>query len=134
MASRDLKNDIRILSAFDGATIATDTTTAGNIIDTALFSSVTFVLALGAYTAGDATMLLEESDDATFTVSNVVDAQFILNDAAESLVDAANAIQTLGYVGHKRYVRMSIVSDNGADFYASGQVILEHARNNPVTQ
>lgn len=78
-------------------------------------------------------MLLEESDD-NFATSNTVATDFVVNDAADSLVDAANAVQTLGYVGHKRYVRMSIVSANTATFYASGLVILEHARHNPVTQ
>jgi hypothetical protein len=62
MASRDLKNDIKILNALNIATISTNTTTAGVEIDTQGFESVTFEIITGARTDGTVTPLIQETD------------------------------------------------------------------------
>ncbi len=111
MASIDLKNDIKQLSAFDIQAITTDTTTVGNEIDTLGFESVTFILQAGTLTDGDYTILVQDSDVSGSGFVDVTD-DFLIGTEAATQVSASNAITRIGYVGKKRYVKISVVSAN----------------------
>lgn len=107
-ARSDLYNCIEQASAFDSAAVTTNTTTAGNIIDTSDFNSITFLLNATAYTDGTYKMTITEGDDSG--LSDGVTATQVIGDTATIAVTAANAPKRLGYVGKKRYVRLNIVS------------------------
>lgn len=123
MASIDLKNDIKTLVGLDIAAIASDTTTVGNIIDTLGFESVTLIQALGAYTDGNYTLLIEDGDDAGLSDAAAVADDFLIGTEASTVLSAANGISRIGYAGKKRYVRASIVSDTVTTGVASATVL-----------
>jgi len=108
MASKD-KNFGMKLSHLLAAVIASNTTTAGAVVDMNGdndFEALEVALAIGAHTDGSYSILLEESDD---NISfNAVAAESILGD--NTALDAANSVSHVGYVGKKRYVRASVVS------------------------
>ena len=60
----DLHNNIKQTLAFATAVIATDTTTAGIIIDTAGFESMEYIIQSAAITDGAYAFKLEDGDDA----------------------------------------------------------------------
>lgn len=123
MSSIDLKNQIKELVAVDFAAIASSTTTVGNIIDTLAFESATFIQALGAYTDGNYTLLIEDGDDSGLSDAAAVADDFLIGTELATVLSAANGISRIGYVGKKRYVRASIVSDTVTTGVASAGVI-----------
>jgi hypothetical protein len=109
MANIDLKNDISNVDAFTPATIATDTTTAGSIIDMQDFESLTFLLRASTYTDGTYTPLIEDGDDSGLSDAAAVADAFLIGTEADAALSAAGESR-IGYVGKKRYVRLSYVS------------------------
>lgn len=108
---KDLKNDIGVAVALNPATIATDTTTNGNVIDLQGYESATFVIGIGTRTDGTYTPLLKESDVSTFGgEENAVDDADLIGTEAAAALTASNTVKTLGYKGSKRYLRLSVVS------------------------
>ncbi len=132
MASIDLKNDIKDLVALDTQVIASDVTTAGNIIDTVGFESVTFVLQAGVVTAGDVEALIEDGDDSGLSDAAAVADDFLIGTEASTNISATNGIATIGYVGKKRYVRLSSVTANSANLTVGSVVILGTPRHAAV--
>lgn len=135
MAKQDLVNNIKVAAAFDTQSITTDTTTAGDVVDTQGFESVTFIVKAGALNAGTFTPLIEDADESAFNVTNaaVADAYLIGTEAGAALTDAQDHDSVkIGYIGKKRYVRLSIVSSgaSGANTL-SGVCILGHPTNAP---
>jgi hypothetical protein len=108
MANIDLKNDISNVDAFTPATIATDTTTAGIEIDMQDFESLTFLLRASSYIDGTYTPLIEESDVSGSGFTAVAD-DFLIGTEASAALSAAG-VTRIGYVGKKRYVKLSLVS------------------------
>lgn len=131
MASYDQKTSLKALKALNIASIATNTTTAGSSIDTKGFESLTLFIELGARTDGTFLPLVQDSDDNS-TFADVIDT-FLIGTEAEALLNTANTIKSIGYVGKKRYVKLSIVSSavtSGAT--ASATAILANAAKRPV--
>lgn len=92
--------------------IATDTTTVGLTIDTALFGAIEFMAFTGVLTDGDYEVKLFESDDSGMSGETEVTDE---NDLIGSLPDFTDdtddaAIEQFGYIGSKRYLRCKIVS------------------------
>jgi hypothetical protein len=136
MASRDLHDNIFVYNALNTSTIATDTTTNGNIIDTQAFESVEFVIQSGTVTDGTFTPSIQEGDE-----SNLSDAETATDLIPESGAATAatfvaandNAVRRLGYIGGKRYVRLRLASTgttSGGVFSATA--ILGHPQNMPT--
>lgn len=117
MAVFDTHNDVLQKVAFNIATVNTDATTTGNIIDTLGFEALEFMLLAGTLTAGTFTPLIEESDNADFSGSNAVIDDDLLGTEADAAFAATddNEAKRVGYVGKKRYVRLSIVSASSAN-------------------
>jgi hypothetical protein len=122
MANIDLKNDLKELVGVDIQAISSDTTTVGNIIDTAGFEAVTFVQATGAYTDGNYTLLIEDGDDSGLSDAAAVSDDFLIGTEAATVLSAANSVSRIGYVGKKRYVRASIVSDTTSTGATAGVI------------
>ncbi len=131
MASYDQKTSLKAVKALNIASIATNTTTAGSSIDTKGFESLTLFVELGARTDGTFLPLVQDSDDNS-TFADVID-QFLIGTEAEASLNTANTVKSIGYVGKKRYVKLSIVSSavtSGAT--VSATAILANASKRPV--
>jgi len=131
MSSYDKKSLLKVVKALNIAAITANTTTAGNSIDTKGFESITFSVELGARTDGSFLPLIQDSDD-NINFVDVVD-QFLIGTEAEALLNSANTIKSIGYVGKKRYVRLSLVSSGvSSGATATATAILSDAYSNPV--
>lgn len=108
MAIFDIESSHKVEVALVPTAITSDTTTVGEIIDTKGFGGVLFAVQEGTFIDGSFAILLEESDDETFTTSNVVDSDLVLGDLTP--LTATGHLLQAGYIGKKRYVRLSIVS------------------------
>ena len=132
MASRDLKNDIKIVNALNIASITTNTTTVGVEVDTLGFESVTIEVIVGARTDGTVTPLLQETDVAGSYSGSVADEDLIGLEADAALSEL-NTRSRFGYIGKKRYVRLSLVSTSvTTGLTAGGSVILGNPKSAPV--
>ena len=96
--------------ALNTATIATNTTTNGAIIDTQGFNALEFFLQVGARTDGSYTIQLQHGDDPALADAAAVDSAKVLGGAALTPIAAAQNVRRVGYVGNKRYVRAQVVS------------------------
>lgn len=117
MASVDIHNEMTIDTALTSQTIDSDTTTAGEIIDTEGFEAVEFVMLSGTLTDGAFLPLIQDGDDAALGDAAAVADAFLTNteaSAAFALADDDTA-KRIGYVGKKRYVRLNIVSSATTD-------------------
>jgi hypothetical protein len=104
---RDLHNKTQAVNAFSAATIATNTTTAGVTVDCQGYDAVELIARAGAWTDGSYALSITESD-ASGTGFTAAPAASVLG--AGQSIGAANTVKKLGYVGSKRYIRLSIVS------------------------
>ncbi|MGD9276243.1 MAG: hypothetical protein PVJ67_03670 [Candidatus Pacearchaeota archaeon] len=114
MPQRDMRSNVASDLGFYAA-ISTNTTTTGQIIDTADYDSgVMFSFAALAYTDGTYTPLITESDNSGMAgATQVPDTNLIGTEAAAALSAATtvgSSMTTLGIGNTKRYVQISIVS------------------------
>jgi len=134
---RDLYNNVKELNALDIQTIATDTTTNGDIIDLQGYGSLMFVFQTGTVTDGDYTVLIQEGDESDLSDAAAVADADLLGTEADASFDADtddNLVSKIGYIGHKRYVRFNVVSTNTSSGAVVGAVaVLGGARTNPVS-
>lgn len=105
----DMHHSVTPETGFDLAIIATDTTSLGNIIDTATYESLEFLLISGTIADGAYAVSLQEGDDSGLSDVAAVSADETLGDADFALTDDDTS-KKIGYIGKKRYVRLSIVS------------------------
>ncbi len=109
---KDLANVITPKRVLSPVSTDADTALVGEIIDKNGFESVTYVIATGSI--GDAnatfTVLLEESDSSNMaSASAVADADLIGTEVLASFqYDDDNETRKLGYIGSKRYTRLTI--------------------------
>jgi len=132
----DLHHSIKQAVALDFQTISTDTTTAGNIIDTAGFESLEFIVGTGTVTDGDYAFKIEDGDDDGLSDNDDVDSTLILGVLTGFTADADDdKALRVGVLSKKRYVRLSIVSTNtssGAEIFAVA--VLGHAKSQPTAE
>ena len=116
MALREIHNIINTDVALNVQTITDDTTTNGNEIDLQGFGAVEFVIFTGTLTVGDFTPLIQETDTSTSYSGSVADADLTNTEASAAFTTDTddNKITRIGYIGSKRYVRLSIVSTSTA--------------------
>ena len=118
---KDLYNNVKSEIALETATIS-DGANAGVIIDTQGYESGTVVLASGTWTAGDATININESDDSGMSGATAIPAERLIGTA--SAVATANTIDELGFVAVKRYVQVDFVGANSANLQVTGVINL----------
>jgi hypothetical protein len=132
MASRDQKNNIKVQNALNIASISSNTTTAGVEIDTQGYESVTFEIITGARTDGTVTPLIQESDTSGSYSGSVSDDDLIGLEA-DAALSAAHSRSRIGYIGTKRYVKLSLVSTSVTSGLTAGSsVILGDPKSAPV--
>ena len=132
MASRDLKNDIKIVNGVNITSITTNTTTAGVEVDTQGYESVTIEVITGARTDGTVTPLLQESD-VSATYSGSVADEDLIGLEADAALSELNRRSRFGYIGKKRYIKVSLVSTSVTTGLTAGaSVILGNPKSAPV--
>lgn len=111
----------------------------GSIVDTIGASGVTFVISYGALTDTDATfaVTLDEGDAANLSdAAAVSSADLLIGTLAAAGAAAAtddNKVAKLGYLGRKRYVRLTITptSNDAGNAPVSAVAILSRQRVEP---
>lgn len=103
----DTVNGMSVRNALNTAVIGSSTTTNGVIIDTQGFQGLTFLLNVGARTDGTYVASLTHGDDSGLSDGAAPAADDILGSIS---LNAAQTYGKIGYVGNKRYVRLSVVS------------------------
>lgn len=132
MASRDLKNNISVKNAFNIASITTNTTTSGVEVDTQGYESVTYECMTGARTDGTITPLLQESDVSGSYSGSVADEDLVGLEA-DAALSTAHSRSRFGYIGTKRYQKLSFVSTGVTTGLTAGaSVILGNPKSKPV--
>jgi hypothetical protein len=136
---RDLANHIAVRRGISPAAAITDNTPfVSQIIDLAGFDSAMFVINAGSLADADATFtaLVEHGDAANLAdAAAVPDSNLTGTEAAASLTFADdNAVKKIGYVGSKRYVRLTITpANNAGNAFISAVALLSGARFVPAT-
>lgn len=116
MVLQDGISNIKTALAVNVATISSNTTTAGNIIDTQGYNTGSFIIFSGTITDGTYTPLIEEGDDSGLSDAAAVSDTYLLpsgtgQEAGIAFVAANdNVVKKIGYITQKRYVRLSLVS------------------------
>lgn len=135
----DLCNNIHPLRALSPVAAGTDNTAyVSQIIDTAGFDSLTFITAIGANTDADVTftVLIEDGDVANLSdAAAVADSELIGTEALAGFAFGDDdETRKIGYIGNKRYVRMTITPANNAagNIFLAAVAILGHPRSVPT--
>jgi hypothetical protein len=131
---QDLHSNMKVVPALTPrAAIATDTTTVGSEVDLQGYEACEFIIASGVLTDGSYTLLIKESDTSGSGYTAVADADLLSTEAAESFAATDDGeVHKIGYVGHKRYVRLSVVSaSTSSGGFLAAVAVLGHARHNP---
>jgi hypothetical protein len=137
MSSRDLHNNIAIKRAISPVSVADTTAQVSQIIDTAGYESLEFVIATGSIADADATftVLVEDGDQSNLSDAAAVADAFLLGTEAQAgfQFDDDNECRKIGYAGAKRYVRLTITPvSNASAALLSAVAILGHPRNAPT--
>lgn len=142
---KDLANSIQIKRAISPVSVSDTTAQVSQIIDRQGYESLTFAINLGSIADADATfaVLLEHGDAANLSdAAAVPDADMISQTpgtapetAAGFQFDDDNEVRKLGYVGGKRYTRLTITpAANASAALLSALAILGHPTEKPVVQ
>lgn len=136
---RDLHNSIYPKRGLSPVVAGTDNTPyVSQIIDTAGYNSVEFVILIGANTDADVTftVLFEDGDNSALSDNAAVADEFLLGTEALASFDYGddNEVRKIGYIGTKRYCRVTITpANNGAgNIYIAGVWLLGHPVNQPT--
>jgi hypothetical protein len=123
-----------------------NTALVGQVIDHQGFDSATYIILTGGLTDATATFAvkLEESDDSGMSGANeVADGDMVSQTRGTAAETAAafdfsndNEVRSLGYIGTKRYTRLTITpsgNDDG-DINLAAVCVLELPAHQPVTK
>ncbi len=119
---RDLTNGLLPKRVISPVSVADNTAQVGQEIDHQGFDGALYTILIGSVADADATftVLLEESDTAGSGFTAVADAD--MNSQSSSAPETAagfqfdddNEVRKLGYIGSKRYTRLTITPANNA--------------------
>lgn len=108
---KDMQSDMAVGVALAETAVSANGTSTGNWIDTVDDLSLTFLIHLLARTDGTYTPLIEDANESDKSDAAAVDDQFLTETEANSALSAVG-VKAIGYVGHKRYVRLKIVASS----------------------
>lgn len=129
---RDLHNNLHFKRAIAPVSVSDDTAQVSQIIDRQGYDSLEFAIALGSLADSNATfvVLVEDGDAANLSdAAAVVDAELLGTELLAGFqFDDDNEPRKIGYLGNKRYVRLTITpSGNGSAALLSALAVLGHA-------
>lgn len=115
---RDLHNNIAPKRVISPVSVSDNTALVGQIIDRQGFNALEYIIATGSLADADATftVLLEEGDNSALSdAAAVADDDLLGTEAQASFTFAADdKVFKLGYVGNKRYTRLTITPAGNA--------------------
>lgn len=138
LGHQDLYNSIKVARAISPQNPGSgDTAIVSQIIDRDGFDGLTFAIATGSLSDANATftVLVEDGDVSNLSDGAAVGDSLLLGTeaAASFQYDDDNETRKIGYIGNKRYVRLTITpSGNTGDVYVSAVALLHNARVSPV--
>ena len=132
----DLHNNIKVSRGISPQNEGGTSALVSQIIDTADFFATEFVIATGSLADSNATftVLVEDGDNSGLSDNVAVsDANLLGTEVLASFqFDDDNETRKIGYIGGKRYVRVTITpAGNSADAYISGVWVQSGARVKP---
>lgn len=140
MASKDLYNNIHVVTAIAPITGTDGTALVSGAIDTAGYESVTFVLGSGVLADADATwaITVKDGDTSSQGAHTAVADTFLLGTEAGAgfAFGDDGEVRKIGYIGGKRYVSIEIddvVANTGSAPFTA-LCILANARSKPIAQ
>lgn len=137
MATRDLHNNIHVRAAIAPAVITDNTAQVSAIIDTAGYESLEFVCAYGTLADADVTVvaLVEHGNAANLSDAAAAPDNMLLGTEVQagSAFDQDGKPRKIGYVGDRRYVRLTLTpANNTGNLPVAALAILGHPRNRPT--
>lgn len=115
---RDAHNELYAKRGLSPVSVADTTAQVSEIIDTAGFGGLEFFILIGSVADADATfqVLVEDGDDSGLSDAAAVDDAYLLGiegvaatpTGASFRYDSDNKVTKIGYIGPKRYVRLTI--------------------------
>ncbi len=128
---KDLHNNLHVKRAISPVSVADTTAQVSQIIDRQGFDSLEFVLALGAIADADATftVLVEDGDNSGLSDAAAVTDENLLGTEllAGFQFDDDNEVRKIGYIGGKRYVRLTVTPvGNASAALLSAIAVLGH--------
>lgn len=134
---RDLYNHLTFRRAISPVSVADNTAAVSQIIDVQGFDSLVFAIATGSLADADATfaVLVEDGNDSGLSdAAAVIDAELNGTEAAAGFqFDDDNETRKIGYIGNKRYVRLTITpSANASAALISAVAVLGNASLQPT--
>lgn len=137
MASKDLHNNIDVKRLISPVSVSDNTPVVSQIIDTRGYESVELIIAAGSLADSDATftVLVEDGDNSALSDNAAVADTFLLGteNQASFQFDDDNEVRKIGYVGGKRYVRLTLTpANNSSAALVSGVALLGHPRTAPT--
>lgn len=131
MTLRDLKSNVKVAPSLAPA-VRTNGTANGTAVDLRGYDSAVIAVSFGAYTDGSHTPSVEHSvDNVTYAAAAASD----LDGAFTAVSSAAgqNAVQSVGYIGARRYVRVVMtVSGATSGALSAANVIAGNPRQAPA--
>jgi hypothetical protein len=134
---KDLMNNVHVARVLSPVSVADTTAQVGQIIDKKGFESLTYLIATGSIADADATftVLVEDGDAANLSdAAAVADANLLgLETTASFQFDDDNEVRKLGYIGSKRYTRLTITPvGNASAALLSAVAVLGHPQIAPT--
>jgi len=138
MAFRDLHHNIHVARGISPAAATTDNTAwVSQIVDTQGYDSVEFLALIGNLADADATfaVLVEDGNAANLSDAATVASKFLLGGTANAnfVFSDDDKVRKIGYIGDKRYVRVTITpANNTGNAFVAGVWVLGHPRSMPT--
>ena len=128
---KDLFNSVHLVRAISPVSVADNTAQVSQIIDRRGFDSAMFAIAIGSVADADVTfaVLLEDGDAANLSdAAAVPDANLLGTEALAGFqFDDDNEVRKLGYIGNKRYLRLTVTpAGNASAAVLSAVAVLGH--------
>jgi hypothetical protein len=135
---RDLHNNVYPKRGISPAAATTDNTAwVSQIVDTAGYESVEFLILTGSLADADATftVLFEDGDASDLSDNAAVADDYLLGTEALAGFNYAddNECRKIGYIGTKRYCRVTVTpANNTGNAFVAGCWLLGHPRTAPT--
>ncbi len=137
---RDLHNHIASKRGISPKAAGTDNTPwVSEIVDLLGYGSCEFLILIGANTDANAefAVLFEDGDDPALSDHAAVADKYLLGTEAEAGFTAAdddNKVRKIGYIGPKRYCRVTITpsGNDSGNIFLAGVWLLGHPQSMPT--
>lgn len=136
MANKDIHSNLKFSRGMSPVAATTDNTAyVSQVIDTQGYDACEFVILTGSLADVDATFTtLVEHSDTNFSGAAVPDAQLTNLESTASFTFAADdSVLRIGYIGDKRYVRVTVTpANNTGNVFIAGVWVLGYPQLAPT--